>query len=86
MTNPIRPPIWPQATPIQPRTGRAHADTRLAAQRAFFSAALSGKPTVAAPEAATATPQAGKPSAAGGGVEPQAVRIPRPGSIIDILV
>jgi hypothetical protein len=85
MADPIRPSIWPQ-TPIQPRQGGAHADTRLAAQRAFFQAALDGKAPVAAPEAAAATQAPVMSSATSNAPEPPVVRIPRPGSIIDILV
>jgi len=88
MAAPIRPPVWPQA-PADIRPGRA--DTRVAAQKAFFEAALAGKPAptpqqsqAASQPAATATPAPSRVSAA-----PQtsaADTIPRPGSIIDIRV
>jgi hypothetical protein len=90
---PVRPQVWPPApTDIQP--GRN--DARMAAQKAFFDAALAGKaatatsgPTTARRESSpdrptTSAPQAVRSVAA---AEARASdRIPPPGSIINILV
>lgn len=89
---PIRPPVWPPA-PSDIRPGRN--DTRLAAQKAFFDAALAGKPAPQKPAAASQAAPADPPRAA----PTQAIRaaaqveaataaekLPRPGSIINILV
>jgi hypothetical protein len=101
MAVPVRPPIWPQvqthlaqsqATQVQAagvRPGRN--DARLSAQKAFFEAALAGKP---APAAAEAQPERAAPAAtplqavrAAEAVEARAAdRLPPPGSIVNILV
>jgi hypothetical protein len=79
MVAPVRPPVWPVApSPIAP--GRA--DARMTAQKAFFQAALAGKPVAAAP---VSVAPAG-PTSRGGAEAPAVDRIPRPGSIVDILV
>jgi hypothetical protein len=88
MAAPIRPPVWPPApTNIQP--GRN--DARLAAQKAFFEAALAG---TGAPKARAAMDQDPSPKA----TPAQAVRsvaatealatdrLPPPGSILNVLV
>jgi len=88
MTAPIRPPVWPPAqTDLRP--GRN--DTRMAAQKAFFEAALAGKPSPAAattsaqPRAPIASPAQAAPSFAA--TEARAAdRLPPPGSIVNILV
>ena len=87
---PVRPPVWPQAqTSVQAANVRpGRNDARLAAQKAFFEAALAGKPAAAAePErtASAATPlQATRAAAA---TEARAAdRLPPPGSIVNILV
>ena len=93
MAAPVRPPVWPpaqisvQAGDIKP--GRN--DVRAAAQKAFFEAALAGKPkpTMAAvarddgPPRTTAA-QAARSVAA---TEARAAdRLPPPGSLVNILV
>ena len=86
MAAPVRPSVWPPApSNIQP--GRN--DARVAAQKAFFEAALAGKPApppeteAGGPPRATAA-QAVRSVAA---VEARATdRIPPPGSIVNILV
>jgi hypothetical protein len=89
---PIRPQVWPPAqTNIQP--GRN--DARLAAQKAFFEAALAGAPKPAASAAAQTasadrdTPRA-SPAQAVRSVAATAAstadRLPPPGSIVNILV
>ena len=91
MAVPIRPPVWPlvqinaQASGVQP--GRN--DARVAAQKAFFEAALAGKAAVAAatpePERLAATPLRATRAAAE--TEARAAdRLPPPGSIVNILV
>jgi hypothetical protein len=87
MTAPIRPPVWPPAqTDLKP--GRN--DTRMAAQKAFFEAALAGKSNAAAsapaePTARGASAAQAAPSFAA--TEARAVdRLPPPGSIVSILV
>ena len=96
MAAPVRPPVWPQAQPLAPtsvqtagvRPGRN--DARLAAQKAFFEAALAGKPAAAA----QSEPERGMPAAtplqatrAVAATEARAAdRLPPPGSIVDILV
>lgn len=83
-----RPQVWPQATgDIRP--GRN--DTRGAAQKAFFEAALGGKPN---PTVAQSTPDDAAPRATAAqaartvaATEARATdRLPPPGSIINILV
>ena len=93
MALPVRPQVWPQAqTSVQAANVRpGRNDARLAAQKAFFEAALAGaKPAAAAePEREraqpTATPfQAARSVAA---TEARAAdRLPPPGSIVNILV
>jgi hypothetical protein len=98
MAAPIRPPAWPPAasnaqTSVQAANVRpGRNDARLSAQKAFFEAALAGKPAAAAvasrePERASlaATPlQATRAAAA---AEARAAdRLPPPGSIVNILV
>jgi len=86
MAAPVRPSVWPPApSNIQP--GRN--DARATAQKAFFEAALAGKPApppeteVGGPPRATAAQAVRSASA----VEARATdRIPPPGSIVDILV
>ena len=74
----VRQPAWPTA-PQAPAPGApaSRTDTRMAAQKAFFEAALAGK----APRAAEAV-------RAGASTEAQtaSARLPKPGSIIDIWV
>jgi len=88
MVVPIRPPVWPPAqTDLRP--GRN--DTRMSAQKAFFEAALAGKPTpaVAATSAQPTAPIASPAQAAGSIAVTQARaadRLPPPGSIVNILV
>jgi hypothetical protein len=81
---PVRPQVWPPAqTHIQP--GRN--DARLAAQKAFFEAALGGTAAPAEPtpdRPTTAAPQAVRSVAAAGARATD--RLPPPGSIINILV
>lgn len=94
MTSPVRPPIFPPSQAVQPQ--RLDAG-RLAAQKAFFEAAL-GKaaPPAAAPLAppASAPTTAAAPAAAGAkpaqripdpAAEPPS-RILRPGSLLDIRI
>jgi hypothetical protein len=87
---PIRPPVWPPAqTNIQP--GRN--DARLAAQKAFFEAALAGAPK---PKASAASPVSDEPSpraapaqaarSVAAAAASAADRLPPPGSIVNILV
>lgn len=87
MAAPVRPPVWPPAPQVQP--GRN--DARLAAQKAFFEAALAGQPKPAAsaqpdpaPTRAASPAQAVRSVAA---TEARAAdRLPPPGSIVNILV
>jgi hypothetical protein len=97
MAAPVRPPAWPQVqanaqTSVQAaniRPGRN--DARLSAQKAFFEAALAGKP---AATAAPAEPERAAPAAtplqatrAAAAAEARAAdRLPPPGSIVNILV
>ena len=99
MAAPIRPPVWPQIqssaqTSVQAANVRpGRNDARLAAQKAFFEAALAGK--VAAPAAAAqpepkrataaATPLQATRAAAAAEAR-NADRLPPPGSIVNILV
>ena len=94
MAAPVRPPAWPQVASSAQASVQAAGirpgrnDARLAAQKAFFEAALTGKPAVAVePErtAPAATPlQATRAAAA---TEARAAdRLPPPGSIVDIMV
>ncbi|HEY1751643.1 MAG TPA: hypothetical protein VGG29_10280 [Caulobacteraceae bacterium] len=86
---PIRPPVWPPA-PSDIKPGRN--DARVAAQKAFFEAALAGRPAPRpavqaepAPATPTATPAQAIRSAAA--VEARAMdKLPPPGSIVNILV
>jgi len=87
MALPIRPQVWP---PAQTNIPPGRNDARVSAQKAFFEAALAGKPmarpeTAAASAAPTATPaQAVRGVAA---AEARATdRLPPPGSILNILV
>jgi hypothetical protein len=95
MAVPVRPPVWPQAqTSVQAaniRPGRN--DARLAAQKAFFEAALGGaKPASAAsiePEQQRASPSATpfQAARAASAAEARATdKLPPPGSIVNILV
>jgi hypothetical protein len=91
MAAPIRPPVWPQ---VPAKTAPARDDARAAAQKAFFEAALAGKPAAAASVATAGADQPAAPSA----TPAQAVRsvaaaearatdrLPPPGSIVNILV
>jgi hypothetical protein len=95
MAAPVRPPVWPPA-PSDVRLGRN--DTRLAAQKAFFDAALAGqpqpataKPAAAKVEGAQADPPRAAPqqairAAAQVEAATAADKLPRPGSIVDIYV
>ena len=95
MAAPVRLPVWPQAatsaqTSVQAANVRpGRNDVRLAAQKAFFEAALAGKPAAASPEPERAAPamtpmQATRAVAA---TEARAAdRLPPPGSIVNILV
>ena len=88
MALPVRPAVWPPA-PADVRPGRN--DARLAAQEAFFEAALAGQPAAAAKVAAPQeSPRASAAQAvrAAGKVEADtaAAQLPRPGSIVDIWV
>ena len=88
MAAPIRPPVWPPApSNIQP--GRN--DVRVAAQKAFFEAALAGKPNLTIAQAARddAAPRASATQAVRSVAETEARaadRLPPPGSIVNILV
>ena len=97
MAAPVRPPAWPpaqsgvlasvQASSVRP--GRN--DARLAAQKAFFEAALAGKTAAAAasPEPERASPAATPLQAtrAAAATEARAAdRLPPPGSIVNIVV
>jgi hypothetical protein len=98
MAVPVRPPVWPQAQALTQTSVNAAAirpgrnDARLAAQKAFFEAALAGKPAaMATAEPAPAlvspgaTPLVGARSAAAAEAR-AADRLPPPGSIVNILV
>jgi hypothetical protein len=88
MAAPIRPPVWP---PVQTDLKPGRNDARMAAQKAFFEAALAGKaqprpePAASGSAQATASPaQAARTVAA---AETRATdRLPPPGSILNILV
>ena len=87
MAAPVRPPVWPLA-PTDIRPGRN--DARAAAQKAFFEAAMAGRPA-AKVEPASPRPQPSASPAqavrAAASAEARAAdRLPRPGSIIDIYV
>jgi hypothetical protein len=85
-TAPIRPQVWPPA-PTDIRPGRN--DARVAAQKAFFEAALAGKPAARAAEPPPASPTASPAQAirTAAAIEATAAdRLPPPGSIINILV
>ena len=96
MAVPVRPPVWPQAQALVPTSVQAAGvrpgrnDARLAAQKAFFEAALAGKPAAAAePEPASASPAAAPFQAARSAAAAEARaadRLPPPGSIVNILV
>jgi len=87
---PVRPPVWPPAqTNIQP--GRN--DARLAAQKAFFEAALAGAPKPAASAASSASAESAPRASPAQAVRSVAAtaasaadRLPPPGSIVNILV
>ena len=97
MAAPVRPPAWPQVASSAQASVQAAGirpgrnDARLAAQKAFFEAALAGKAPAAAAHAEpdrvapAATPlQATRAAAA---TEARAAdRLPPPGSIVNILV
>ncbi|MGA0605804.1 hypothetical protein ACO2Q0_07365 [Phenylobacterium sp. VNQ135] len=81
---PIRPNLPPQVG--QPQQ-RAIDPARLAAQKAFFAAALGQAGAVPPPQApAAAAPREAPRAAAAGPQEAQPQRILRPGSILDIRV
>jgi hypothetical protein len=95
MAVPVRPQVWPQVqTSVQTSNVRpGRNDVRLAAQKAFFEAALGGaKPATAAsvePEQERATPSATpfQAARAASAVEARAAdKLPPPGSIVNILV
>jgi hypothetical protein len=88
MAAPVRPPVWPPApSNIQP--GRN--DVRATAQKAFFEAALAGKPK---PSMAASTVDDGPPRTTAAqavrtviATEARAAdRLPPPGSLVNILV
>jgi hypothetical protein len=82
MAQPVRPPVWPPA-PIP----AARPDARLSAQKAFFEAALGGKPPAA--NAAPPPPSVAPAQAVRSVAEADARandRLPPPGSIVNILV
>ncbi|HLY78426.1 MAG TPA: hypothetical protein VKQ70_03570 [Caulobacteraceae bacterium] len=88
MATPVRPPVWPPA-PSDIKPGRN--DVRAAAQKAFFEAALAGRPNPTTAQAArddgpprTTAAQAVRSVAA---TEARATdRLPPPGSLVNILV
>ncbi len=95
MAAPVRPPIWPQAQALTHSVQAANIrpgrnDTRLAAQKAFFEAALAGKSVAAAatqpPPAQTAATPLQATRAATATEARAADRLPPPGSIVNILV
>jgi hypothetical protein len=94
MALPVRPQVWPPA-PTNVAPGKN--DARLAAQKAFFEAALAGKTggaSAQAPSMASADPSPARPTASAAqavrsvaDVQARAMdRLPPPGSIINILV
>jgi hypothetical protein len=87
MALPVRPSVWPPA-PITIQPGRN--DVRLAAQKAFFEAAMAGQPAAAPKVAAPDAPRASAAQAvrAATQVETNAAdaKLPRLGSIVDIWV
>jgi hypothetical protein len=98
MAAPIRPPAWPPAVSNAPTSVQAanvrpgRNDARLVAQKAFFEAALAGKPagaSAAPPEPERADPAATPLQAtrAAAAAEARAAdRLPPPGSLVNILV
>lgn len=80
----VRPPLFP---PVAPAAGGRADPAKLAAQKAFFEAAL-GKTAVAAPP--SLSPNAPAPVAAAARTPDQTsaaqTRILRPGSLLDIRV
>jgi hypothetical protein len=84
----VRPPIFPPSRPAQPAPRRADA-AKLAAQKAFFEAAL-GKTAAppAAPVAASASaPAAGRTSPTAPTAAPETpAKLLRPGSLLDIRI
>jgi hypothetical protein len=91
MAAPIRPPVWPPA-PSDIKPGRN--DVRAAAQKAFFEAALAGKPKPISAQAAMAARDDGPPRTSAAqavrsvaATEARAAdRLPPPGSLVNILV
>jgi hypothetical protein len=87
MALPVRPSVWPPA-PITIQPGRN--DTRLAAQKAFFEAAMAGQapapPKIAAPDAPRASAAQAVRTAARVEASAADAKLPRPGSIVDIWV
>ncbi len=90
MAVPVRPPVWPLVQ-AQANVQPGRNDARVAAQKAFFEAALAGK---AATAAAESKPERAEPAAsplqatrAAAETEARAAdRLPPPGSIVNILV
>jgi hypothetical protein len=91
MADPIRPNLTPVLRPTTPAAPQKNAQA-LAAQRAFFQAALGQAAPAAAPappvqtqavQPARATVSTAKPTPT---AEPQPARYARPGSIVDIKV
>ena len=78
----IRPPQWPVVQTRAPATP-ARQDARIAAQKAFFEAAMAGK-TAKAPDQDPQPRTRARAFQASAQAEPD--KIPRPGSIIDIWV
>jgi len=85
----VRPPIFP---PMTPPAGPARADpARLAAQKAFFEAALgkAGGPAPTAPQSVSAAappPVQAAPTPTFDGAAEKPQKILRPGSLLDIKI
>jgi hypothetical protein len=86
MAAPVRPPVWPPA-PSDIKPGRN--DVRAAAQKAFFEAALAGKPKPTQAVRDDGPPRASAAQAVRtvAATEARAAdRLPPPGSLVNILV
>ena len=84
----VRPPTWPAAPTPAPSAPADRSDARMAAQKAFFEAALAGKVAPFATAEPSRAARAAEAVRAVTATETQtaAERLPRPGSIIDIWV
>jgi hypothetical protein len=84
----VRPPTWPAAPAPAPSAPAGRTDARMAAQKAFFEAALAGKVAGAGAAEPSRAARAAEAVRAVAATETQtaAERLPRPGSIIDIWV